>query len=123
VVPVKIAENIQIAITDIERTLIDITVRPAYAGGVKSVLEAYRSVQSKISIPKLSTTLRALNYIYPYHQSVGFYMETAGNYSLEDIQELLNYKAFDYDFYLDYEMQSPAYSNRWKIYYPQDLVN
>jgi predicted transcriptional regulator of viral defense system len=122
VVPIKTADNIQIAVTDLERTLIDITVRPAYAGGVKSVLEAYKSAQPKVSIPKLSATLHALNYIYPYHQSIGFYIETAGNYSPEDIQEFANYKTFDFDFYLDYEMKDPAYSNRWRIYYPQDLL-
>ena len=122
VVPIKTADNIQIAVTDLERTLIDITVRPAYDGGVKSVFEAYKSAQPKISIPKLSATLRALSYLYPYHQSVGFYIETAGNYSPEAIEEFANYKTFDYDFYLDYEMKNPAYSNRWRMYYPQDLV-
>jgi predicted transcriptional regulator of viral defense system len=30
----------QIELTDVERTLIDIMVRPAYAGGPKGVLEA-----------------------------------------------------------------------------------
>ena len=122
VVSIKTVDNIQIAVTDLERTLIDITVRPAYAGGVKSVLEAYKSAQPKISIQKLSTTLRALNYIYPYYQSIGFYLESSGNYNLEDMQEFLNYQKFDYDFYLDYEMKNPAYSDRWRIYYPQDLV-
>jgi predicted transcriptional regulator of viral defense system len=122
VVSLKVVDNIEIQVTDLERTLIDIAVRPAYAGGVKSVLEAYRLAQSKVSISKLTSTLRALNYIYPYHQSVGFYMETAGTYSLENLEEFLNFRPLDYDFYLDYEMKTPAYSSRWKIYYPEDLI-
>jgi predicted transcriptional regulator of viral defense system len=122
VISITIADQIQIAVTDLERTIIDITVRPAYAGGVQSVLKAYKSAQPKISTLKLSATLRALNYVYPYYQSVGFYLETAGNYSQKDLQEFLTYKPFDYDFYLDYEMENPVYSERWRIYYPQDLM-
>ena len=42
VATIKVNDS-QIQVTNIERTLIDITVRPAYAGGVKSVMEGYRS--------------------------------------------------------------------------------
>jgi hypothetical protein len=118
----KTTDNTEIQVTDLERTLIDIAVRPTYAGGVKSVLEAYRTAQPKVSISKLATTLRVLNHVYPYHQSVGFYLETAGNYTEENLEEFLNFRPLHYDFYLDYEMKTPAYSSRWKIYYPKDLI-
>lgn len=122
VITLKAFDNIDIRVTDLERTLIDVAVRPAYAGGVKSVLEAYRIAQPKVSVPKLLSTLRSINYVYPYHQSIGFYMEAAGNYTIENLNEFLNIRPLDYDFYLDYEIKSPAYSSRWKIYYPQDLM-
>ena len=122
VVSIKTIDNIQISVTHIERTLIDITVRPAYAGGVRSVLNAYRLAQPIASISKLSETLRTLNYRYPYHQSVGFYLEASGNYSTEDIKEFLAFGTFDYDFYLDYEMKDPVYSKQWRTYYPRDLL-
>ena len=38
--------------TDIERTRIDITVRPMYAGGVEQVLQCYIAAKSLIS-PKI----------------------------------------------------------------------
>ena len=122
VITLRIFDNIDIRVTDVERTLIDITVRPAYAGGVKSVLEAYRIAQPKVSVSILLSTLRSLNYVYPYHQSIGFYIEAAGNYTIEALNELLDFSPLDYDFYLDYEMKSPAYSRQWKIYYPKDLI-
>ncbi len=122
VISTKATDNIEIQITDLERTLIDITVRPAYAGGVVSVLQAYRLAHPKISTSKLISTLRALDYIYPYHQSIGFYMDAAGNYSKENLEEFLKIRTIDYNFYLDYEMQSPAYSSQWKTYYPKDLI-
>src|SRR5690606_5588861 len=59
------------SVTDIERTLIDITVRPAYSGGVFEVLKAYRQAKDrfKVSVNKLSGYLAKMDYLYPYHQA------------------------------------------------------
>ena len=122
VVQIKTPDGVDVAVTNLERTLIDITVRPAYAGGIKSVLRAYQIAQPNISIAKLSKTLRSLNYVYPYHQSVGFYVEKAGNFSDKAIKEFLAFAPFQYEFYLDYEMQNPTYSQKWKLHYPSNLV-
>jgi hypothetical protein len=37
----------EVEVTSIERTLIDIAVRPAYAGGIAEVLEGFRKAQRK----------------------------------------------------------------------------
>ena len=73
---VYIAEKIPL--TNIERTLIDIAVRPDYAGGVAAVLETYRNAIGKFSINKLTAILDKLEFIYPYHQAIGFYLQQAG---------------------------------------------
>jgi hypothetical protein len=121
VVQVKTSSGAEVAVTNLERTLIDITVRPAYAGGVTSVIQAYRYAKSNVSIFELSKALRYINYIYPYHQCVGFYMDMAGNYN-DDIKEFLNFKPFEYDFYLDYAIENPVYSQKWRLYYPDNLL-
>ncbi|WKZ36087.1 MAG: hypothetical protein QY332_20980 [Anaerolineales bacterium] len=122
VVHIKMPSGADVAVTNLERTLIDIAVRPAYAGGVNSVLRAYKIAQPNVSITKLSKTLRSLNYVYPYHQSIGFYIDRAGTYGTKAIKEFLAFAPIQYDFYLDYEMQGPAYSQKWKLYYPRSLV-
>ena len=122
VIELNSPSGLHLPVTNLERTLIDITVRPGYAGGVESVLKAYRLAQSKISIDKLSKALRKLDYKYPYHQSVGLYIELAGNYEDKDSQTFFKFQPIHYDFYLDYGIKNPAYSKKWKIYYPKTLL-
>ncbi|WP_291094115.1 MULTISPECIES: type IV toxin-antitoxin system AbiEi family antitoxin domain-containing protein [Bacteroidota] len=113
-----------IKVTDIERTLIDIAVRPEYSGGIYEVLKAYRLAKDNhsVSINKISGYLNKMDFIYPYHQAIGFYLERAGNYS-DKMIELLKRKPMNYDFYLTYEMKKDQmrYSEKWRLYYPKGL--
>lgn len=68
----------KIRVTDLERTLIDIAVRPAYSGGVFEVLEAFKNALKDVDLNILDHYLNQLDYIYPYHQLIGFYLEKAG---------------------------------------------
>jgi len=113
----------QIRVTDIERTLIDIAVRPSYSGGIFEVLKAYRQAKEMypVSVNKLSGYLNRMNFIYPYHQAIGFYLEAAGNYKQSQIN-ILRSKPRNYDFYLTYEMQEKEYSKDWNIYYPKGMI-
>jgi hypothetical protein len=62
--------------------------------------------------------LKKLNYTYPYHQAIGFYLQRAGNYREAQIQLLKKFD-FKYDFYLDHGMRNLEYSKEWKLYYPK----
>ncbi|MHC4282138.1 MAG: type IV toxin-antitoxin system AbiEi family antitoxin domain-containing protein, partial [Planctomycetota bacterium] len=108
----------KIRLTDVERTLIDITVRPEYAGGVFEVLKAYRLAHNKVSINRLVATLKKINYIYPYHQAIGFYLETAGVYKQSQL-DLLAQLEMKYDFYLIHQMKGKDYSKKWRLYFPK----
>lgn len=109
-----------VPVTNIERTLIDITVRPSYAGGVFSVLEAYKSaLEQGASINKLVATLDKMRFIYPYHQAVGFYLERAG-YKGKKLEELRG-RSKEFNFYLTYEIAEKEYSEDWRLYYPKGM--
>jgi len=109
----------KIRVTDIERTLIDVTVRPMYAGGVERVLEAYRRARHKVSISKLIATLHKLDHVYPYHQAMGFYLERAG-YSRGDLTDFKKARK-EFDFYLAHDMRDPAYSDQWRLFHPPSM--
>lgn len=104
-------------ITNLERTLIDITVRPNYAGGVNEVLNAYILAKGKCSINKLIAILKQLDYTYPYHQSIGFYLEKA-KYP-KNIIDLVKKIEIKYNFYLTYEIKDKEFSDTWKLFFPK----
>jgi hypothetical protein len=114
------SRSLKVRVTNIERSLIDSAVRPVYAGGTRTVLEAYRRAANKISTQTLANSLQHIGYVYPYHQAVGFYLERSEAYSSEAL-DVFRCIPRDYDFYLDYEMQDPSYSKEWRIYYPKEF--
>jgi hypothetical protein len=104
-------------VTKLERTLIDIAVRPTYAGGVYQVLEAYRTAKSRTSVNTLVSTLKKLQYLYPYHQVIGFYMQCAG-YEASRLSLLKNFVT-KFDFYLTHGMDEKDYDPEWRLYIPK----
>ncbi len=103
--------------TKLERTLIDITVRPTYAGGVHKVLEAFETARDRVSVNTLVATLRKLDYLYPYHQAIGFYLERAG-YEPQRV-ELLRQLPVELNFYLAHDLRETDYDPAWRLFIPK----
>lgn len=102
--------------TDLERTLIDIVVRPVYAHGPKGVLKAFKKAKDRVNLEKLKNYLKELNYVYPYQQCIGYYLDKAG---YKSNQSNIFMEDFKYDFYLIHGMEYPKYDKKWKLYYPE----
>jgi len=105
--------------TNLERTFIDVVVRPRYAGGIGEVRKAFRQAKNRISVPEIARLLKTMKYTYPYHQALGFLLQNAG--VPEDQLAPLKNSPIRFKFYLDYGMRHPAYNPVWKLYYPRDL--
>ena len=108
-------------VTDIPRTLIDITVRPTYGGGVYQVIEAFKGARERTSASEILETLAQLKYLYPYHQAIGFYMSRAG-YPKAEVARLKE-SGLSYDFYLDYTIPKTQreYDKEWRLFFPKGL--
>lgn len=107
-------------VTGLERTLIDIVVRPAYSGGPQQVLQAYAAARDRTSVDTMAGMLRELDYIYPYHQAIGFCLERAGHGEAA----LAPFRAMpmDHDFYLAHRMGATVFVPQWRLHVPADLL-
>jgi len=106
-----------VPVTNIERTLIDATVRPAYSGGVFEVAKAFEEAKDSVSVNALGAMLKKLDFGYPYHQAIGFYLERAGYRSSS--LELIRRFPMKFDFYLTHEMAETRYEKDWRLYVPK----
>jgi hypothetical protein len=77
-------------------------------------------------VSTLLVVLKKLDYKYPYHQVIGFYMQRAGYDSsrYERLRELPT----EFDFYLAHGIGEKQYDQHWKLFYPKgfqgfDLLN
>ena len=119
VVEMRARNSELLRVSDLERTLIDIVVRPQYAGGLHVVVNAFRKAAQRASVPHLVDLLRRAAYSYPYHQSLGLLLERSG-LSKSRLQPLKKIGT-RFKFYLDYGMVNPLFDPVWKVYFPHDL--
>jgi predicted transcriptional regulator of viral defense system len=112
-----------ISVTKLERTLIDVVVRPQYSGGIKSVLKAYQNSKNIIDSEEFWSLFTKLDYKYPYQQAIGFYAERAG-FDNKSFFEHATKKISKFDFYLcqGYKQSEMSYSKKWKIFYPKSFT-
>lgn len=113
---IGVISNNNLKYTDLERTLLDIVIRPVYAGGVFEVLEAFEKAKTKLNITKLHEYLKKMNLTYPYSQLVGFYLEKA-KYDLTEIEVFR--KNINFNFYLTYNISNKVFDNKWNVFYPK----
>lgn len=118
-VNIGIIKKQNVAVTDLERTLIDIAVRPVYSGGAFEVLKAYRNAKPKIDVEKLNEYLVQLDYIYPYHQLIGFYLDLTG-FPEKELKIFLDRKT-DINFYQTYNLSNKKLNQKWGVYYPMGI--
>lgn len=114
----------QIEVTNVERTLIDVVVRPKYSGGVKEILESYIRTEGKVNIDKLLDYLDKFDYAYPYHKSILFFLKYA-KYDEKDIAKIILRYNDDprnkIKFYVDYQIVNRKLDEKTGVYYPKIL--
>lgn len=107
---------LQLRYTSLERTLIDIAVRPFYAGGFFEVAKAYENAKDRVSVNTMGAMLKRMEFGYPYHQAIGYYLERAGY--KPSVIDIFRKMPMERDFYLGH-MEESHYIPEWRLFVPK----
>lgn len=118
VIQTPLSDGNVVRVTNVERTLIDIVVRPVYSGGPEELLRAFHEASGKMSVNKMGAYLRQLRYTYPYHQAIGYLLERTGKYSATEVG-IFEKLPREFDFFITHQIKSPAYDPKWRLFIPQ----
>jgi hypothetical protein len=109
-------------VATLERALIDAVVSPHYNGGITSLCDYFRAAKGRVKTQKLLEIYRRLEFVYPYAQAIGLFMEHAGMPGHAD--EIRQVYPPRQRFYVDHGAKSTwGYDERWMISYPKGLVD
>jgi hypothetical protein len=68
----------RLRVTNLERTLIDITVRPRYVENMELVELAFAKVVTQVSIEEIADLLKRIDYAYSYQRASAFSCKELG---------------------------------------------
>jgi len=108
--------------SSVERALIDAVICPQYNGGISSIPDYFRHAKGRVNIDKLIDIYRELDFVYPYSQAIGFFLERTGMPKMADkVQDAFASQA---KFYIDHNAKTSwKLDPRWRVYYPEGLVD
>lgn len=114
------AQNIDLRVTDLERTFIDCIMAPQYSGGLLTVVNVFRDLD--LNIKTLKSYYEKINPIYPYWQSIGLILEKNFPPNLSQEWEHFFLDTEKKIFFLDHNYKSHwKLSSRWNIHYPNGV--
>jgi predicted transcriptional regulator of viral defense system len=114
-----------IAVSGVEKTLVECVVKTNYAGGAGEVLDAFRRARETLKILRMMQLLKGGRYLFPYEKNILFYMDRAG-YS-EQQKKLVTERSrpdkTGFTTYLEKNMHGKLLDPGIGIYYPQGMAS
>jgi len=104
-----------IMVSSINRALIEMIVNIQYFKSSSKIIETFRPIKDKIMLEKVYSILEHFNFIYPYYQCIGFYLEKIG-FNKNELMNFTN-KISVFDFYTEKNLDTYKYDKFWRMYY------
>lgn len=112
-----------IAVSGVEKTLVECAVKTNYAGGAGEVLDAFRRARETLKILRMMQLLKNGHYLFPYEKNILFYMDRAGYSERQKklVAERSRPDKTGFTTYLEKDMHGKLLDPDIGIYYPQGL--
>jgi len=102
-------------VSSINRVFVELISNIHYFQSSQKVLELFLSIKERLDIKKIYIIIEKFNFIYPYFQLAGFYLEKIG-FSKDELSEYYSKKS-DLNFYTEKNKDSYEFDKYWNIYY------
>jgi len=110
-----ITTNSSIRTSSINRSFVEMVVNVQYFVDSLAVINVFKPLKDSLQIDVIYKVLKEFNYIYPYYQSVGYYLEKIG-FNRKQLQKFKN-EVKGLRFYTDKKADSYQYDEYWQTYH------
>jgi hypothetical protein len=110
---IEVIEYNGIPVSSINRALVEIIVNSQYYKSTQEIINIFKPIKKYIDLEKVNNVLIGFNYIYPFHQCVGFFLEQIG-FKREELGIFHKY-VDTLVFYTRKQLLEYRYDDYWKI--------
>jgi len=101
--------------SSINRAFVEMIVNVQYFKDSLHIIDTFKPLKSKLDPDTVFEVVKRFDFIYPYFQCVGFYLEQIG-FNKSELEKFKS-KVGELKFYTDKKKDSYLYDEYWRMYY------
>ncbi len=111
----EIIEYNEYKVSSINRAFVEMISNVQYLQSSEAIIEVFAKIKDKLDIDRIYTIIEKFDFIYPYFQLAGFYLERIG-FSKTELEKFYTQKS-ELNFYTKKNKNQYGFDGYWKIYY------
>ena len=104
-----------IRLSSINRAFVEMIVNVQYFKSSKNIIEIFTPLKKKLDLDIIYSVVKKFDFIYPYFQCVGFYLNQIG-FKKKKLKKFKS-KVEQLKFYTDKQQDDYQYDDYWQMYY------
>lgn len=102
-------------VSSINRAFVEMITNIHYFQSSKNLIQVFKNIKNSLDIDKIYTIIDKFDFIYPYFQLAGFYLEKIG-FSKTELAKFYD-KRTELKFYTEKNKNHYEFDEYWNIYY------
>jgi len=102
-------------VSSINRVFVEMITNIHYFQSSQNLIQVFENIKNRLDIDKIYTIIEKFDFIYPYFQLAGFYLEQIG-YSKDELSKYFAKKS-ELNFYTEKNKNHHEFDEYWKIYF------
>ncbi len=113
--PFEVIEYNNYKVSSINRAFVEMISSVGYMRSTEDIINVFVPIKDKLDLNKILKVIKTFDFVYPYYQLAGFYLEQIG-YTKNELKSF--YKNLsEFNFYAQKERENYIFDEYWKIYH------